>query len=286
MSGPVGGGQVFRYGADGRWLGSWGGPGEGPGEFGRNLGVFPGRADSIYVVDNSRYRVSLLDPDGKFIRSFAIPGQAVAYATLSTGDLLFHFRPSGRADDERSLFYMMDPSGAGLARFGTSTRADVESDQWVVGAHSTGGFWTGSVWRYELYRWQSPDSLVQTVTRRVGWFPPDGRLSPEMYVSDPPPPQLMHIAVDDGGRVWTYSWVPDRNWAPNEARSPTPEWTRANFDTMIEVIDVEAGTVLAAARSDYMLGHACNDNLAYAVVETHAGDTRVVVLEPRLVGGA
>jgi hypothetical protein len=140
------------------------------------------------------------------------------------------------------------------------------------------------VWGYEFYRWASPDSLVETVTRQVDWFPSGGGLSAEMYVSEPPPPQLMNIVMDDRGLVWTYSWVPDRNWSPNEIQVPTPEWTRANFDTLIEVIDVKPGVVLAAARSDEMLGHACNDNLAYAVVETDTGDTRVLILEPRLLG--
>lgn len=285
LSGPVGGGQIFSYGADGRWLRSFGRAGEGPGEFGRNLGVFVGAGDSIYVVDSSQFRVSLLDRDGRFVRSFAVPGPPVAYAALPSRDLLFHFRPSGRPDDARSLFYLMDPTGAEVARFGTSTGIEADIDQWVVSGHATGGFWSGSVWRYELYRWQGPDSLIQTVTREVDWFPPGGQLSPEIYVSEPPPPQLMHITVDDRGWVWTYSWVPDQNWSPNDSRSPTPEWTRANFDTMIEVIDVTAGRVLAAARSDEMLGHACNVNLAYAVVETDAGDTRVQVIQPVFVEG-
>ena len=284
MSGPVGGGQVFVYSADGQWLESLGRAGEGPGEFGRNLALVPGPADSVYVVDNSQYRVSLLDPDGDFVRSFMIPGQAVAHAALASGNLLFHFRPSGRPGDDRALFHMMDPSGQPLARFGTSTREDVETDQWVVSSHPTGGFWTGSVWKYELFRWQNPDSLVQTVTREVDWFPPGGEWSPELYASEPPPPQLMHVTVDERGMVWTYSWVPDANWQPNESRPATPEWSRRNFDTIVEVIDLTEGSVIAAERSDEMLGHACKGNLAYAIVETAAGDMRVRVLEPRLIG--
>jgi hypothetical protein len=283
MSGPVGGGQVFTYATDGHWLGSLGRAGEGPGEFGRNLAVALGLADSIYVVDNSQYRVSVLDPDGEFVRSFPIPGQALAFTVLSTGSLLFHFRPSGRPDDERSLFYIMDPLGQELTRFGTSTRAEAETDQWIVSSHPTGGFWTGSVWNYELHRWRSPESLAQTVTRQVDWFPADGKLSPEMYVSKPPPPQLMHIAVDHRGLVWTYSWVPDLNWSPNGSQPATPEWTRANFDTIVEVLDTDEGTVIAAVRLDEMLGHTCSGNLAYAVVATTTGDTRIEILEPQLV---
>ena len=79
--------------------------------------------------------------------------------------------------------------------------------------------------------------------------------------------------------------MPDRNWSPNDSRPATPEWTRTNFDTVIEVFDAKAGIVLAAVRADEMLGPPSNDNLAYAVVETNAGDTRGLVFWLRLVGG-
>ncbi len=287
MSGPVGGGQVVRYDSEGRWSATLGRAGEGPGEFGRDLAVFIGSSDSIYVVDNSRYRISVFEPGGGFLGSFPMPDRAAASVPLSSGHLLLHFRPTDSTEGQEDLFHIVDPSGAEQARFGRSTRSPAEVDRWTVGAHPDGGFWAGSQWEYEFSHWTRSDSLIRTITRDVDWFPAGVEWSQErfsdLYVSEPAPPQLMHIATDDHGLVWTYSWVPDRNWAPNSVQLPTPDWTRRNFDTVIEVIDLEEGVVLAALRSDELLRHACSDHLAYSVVETEIGDTRVRVLEPTLV---
>lgn len=60
--------EVRYYGADGRHLVSSGGKGGGPGEFERISALVRLGADSLAVVDPFSRRVSLLDPNGAFVR--------------------------------------------------------------------------------------------------------------------------------------------------------------------------------------------------------------------------
>lgn len=65
--------EVRFYSADGEYLSASGGDGEGPGEF-REMGELyrlPG--DSLLVYDWRLRRLSLLDPQGAFVRSIAVP---------------------------------------------------------------------------------------------------------------------------------------------------------------------------------------------------------------------
>jgi hypothetical protein len=56
------------------------------------------------------------------------------------------------------------------------------------------------------------------------------------------------------------------------------------FDMMIEVLDLRNSRVITNRRIDEWLGPVCGSNLMYTVFYTQEGDTRVRVLEPRLIG--
>jgi hypothetical protein len=55
-------------------------------------------------------------------------------------------------------------------------------------------------------------------------------------------------------------------------------------DIVIEVLDLERSRLVASLRLDEWYGAACGDNLLYRVFYAESGDTRMRVLEPRLVG--
>jgi hypothetical protein len=123
----------------------------------------------------------------------------------------------------------------------------------------------------------------RTLTRTVDWFPADGDFPEGAYRTVPPPPMLVHVSEDSAGRLWTYSAVPDPAWTPGIPMRPSPEWFRRTFDTVIEVIDLKSGRLIAAGRHASRLGPMCGSSLLYELVETSDGDTYLRVLEPTVV---
>lgn len=64
---------------------------------------------------------------------------------------------------------------------------------------------------------------------------------------------------------------------------PSPEWLARTFDTIIEVIDLTSGRLIASLRFPTRPGMVCNSELMYGVEEAQDGDLRVHVLEPQLL---
>jgi len=83
--------------------------------------------------------------------------------------------------------------------------------------------------------------------------------------------------------MWVYTLVPDEAWKPQIPMNPTYEWARLSFDTVIELIDLRSGEVVASGRYDEMLGMVCGSALAFAVVESEEEDLRVQVFRPTMI---
>ena len=88
----------------------------------------------------------------------------------------------------------------------------------VVRPGKADGFWTTIVFRYELYRWNGPDSLDYVLLRDTPWFPSMASDAPfpsrkererQFY-----PPLFNHPVKDAHGWAWTCSRVPDQDWEP------------------------------------------------------------------------
>lgn len=284
LSGSIGGGPLLVYGNHGAVIREIGRMGAGPGEFGSDTRLVVGRGDTISVVDESNGRIQTVTSSGQHVRSFRLRGRTGQFALLNNGDFVLHRKPTGRLDDETYLFYLFSPLGEELGRFGKTAREIPELDLWLVSPGRSEGFWTASLWKYEIHYWTQVDSLKLTVKREVEWFPPDGKWDEDMYVRTPPPPMLVHVREAEASRLWTFSVVPDERWQPDSGDRIMPRWSRATFDTMIEVLDLVEGRVIAQRRYDHWIGPICNSDLIYTVVETESGDTRVRVLKPVLDG--
>jgi hypothetical protein len=281
VSGIVGGGEIFVYGPEGRVIRTIGSPGEGPGELSDWVRLVVGQEDTLYVLDGPQARLSVFTSAGAFVRSFPVLGQVRSFGLLDNGGLLFGRRSPEPEDDP---FFLTSPAGEDLGRFGRESSVPRILDDHLVAPAHPGGFWTASIWRYRLHRWKAPDALEQTVTREVSWFPPDGEYVEGMPFSVPTAPTLSHIWDDGHGRIWVYSVVADPAWEPGIPLNPRHEWTRRNFDTVLEVIDLKERQVLVADRYDEILGMVCGSPMVYTVVEVEDGDTRLRIMEPKIVG--
>lgn len=89
MIGENGEGKIYRVGADGSVVATWGWRGEGPGEY-QGLEAILLRGDSILVSDGRLRRVTLLGPDGE-VRTAPLPAGTIlptVSAILEDGRLL------------------------------------------------------------------------------------------------------------------------------------------------------------------------------------------------------
>lgn len=282
LSGVAGGGFLAVYDATGKPVRTIGRRGAGPGEFRSPLRVAVGSGDSLYVLDDANSRIQVVSAAGAYARVFPTRDRFRSFTLLPDDRLLLFRLPKSRTD---RLFHGFDRDGRQVMSFGAPQQPDTALDleNWLVSRAPRGRFWTASHWSYELRRWSAPDSLDLTVIRRADWFPSPSVFPAEVYRTAPPPPMLLHAWEDDSGRLWTYTAVADREWRPGMGMRVTPEWQEKTFDTIIEVIDLPSGRLLASHRYPTRLAPVCGNALMYTVIELPDGELRVRVLEPRLI---
>lgn len=80
--------ELQLFDASGRHLKTAGGEGDGPGEFRRLTRIRRGAGDSIYAFDSQERRISVFDPAGAFVRTFALApaGRGLSPAPLGWFD--------------------------------------------------------------------------------------------------------------------------------------------------------------------------------------------------------
>lgn len=278
VAGVVGGGEILVY-EHGREATSFiGRRGAGPGEFGSNLRILTA-GDTIIVVDNSNARIVMLNLAGDVLQSFQLPIRVNSVARLPDGHYVLHARLS--AGPEQPVIRLVDESGNDVASLGRSSQEAWDTDQWVVSRGTSADFWAASMWDYTIFR-GSTDSLAPAVIREVDWFPGDNVWSEEILETIPAPPLIMYLHETDEHLLWVYVAVSDPDWAPGMPDAGSAGWFRDSFDTMIEVIDLNEGTVVASHRADDYLGGICGTRLVYAVTAGNDGHVTVSVFDPRL----
>lgn len=72
--GPQGDARVLRFGADGRFIASWGGKGAGPGQFQVAHGIAIDASGRLWVADRENQRVQIFTQDGVFVREIRYRG--------------------------------------------------------------------------------------------------------------------------------------------------------------------------------------------------------------------
>jgi tripartite motif-containing protein 71 len=90
--------RINFFNGGGRFLKSFGEPGEGPGQFNQCTGIVIDRRQRIIVSDQGNFRIQVFDPEGKFLTAFGAKG---------TGDGEF-LEPMGLAMDSRGNLYVGD----------------------------------------------------------------------------------------------------------------------------------------------------------------------------------
>ena len=279
----VGGGQVLIYSTGGSLKGSIGRPGEGPGEFGSDISVVGGKADTLYVLDQGNARLQTFTLDGRVVGSFRLPRRIASFAVLDRPRFLLHPRPVPFGQGDSTLFYFLSADGNLVGRAGDTREYTRTSPwPWLVAPASSGGFWQARSGGYVIRRHDTEGSVATTLRRNVDWFPTEQTIDMGSYSSSPPQPAITHIWEDSDRRLWVFAAVADANWVPRPASPLTPEWARDQHDMMVEVIDPSNRRVIASSAFDGWLAPVCGTELMFQIVETPAGNTRIQIVRPEL----
>ena len=290
LGGVAGGGDIFVYDAEGRFLRTMSRQGQGPGEVQGMVRIWVGPGDTLFVADDGNNRLQVLTSHGQYVRSFPMPAPYRRLARLGTGDFVFGRSVTSPGDD---MFALIDALGREVKSFSPSMVAEPDLERAIAsprpGTDAT--FWTASMWHYAVHEWSmagTPEkslSLMRTLVREADWFPPYPEFSTEVYQSVPPPAGLLHVWEDNDGLLRVYALLPDPDWRPGIPFNPRPTWHRKTFDHRVEVVDPSSGRLVAVGEHEDRLAPVCGSKLMYAVIETPAGDLRVKVVEPYLTRG-
>ncbi len=255
--------RIRVFDRSGKLLRVIGKQGAGPGE---HQAVFPpvfGPGDTMFVLDPRLLRITALSPSYTFIRSLQSPGFIDQWLVTRDGRFVLT-ATIGSAARAGWPVHLMNSQGQIVHSFGTDVpRLDpqrrIESRR-KLAASSDGGVWTSRVERYFLERWTLDGKRTAALQRDASWFVVDSDYKGPASVV-PPPSRVHAIWEDKNGRVWIAILVADQNWKRTNARAqegdmiPMPRAQNgAIYDTIIEVIDIDAGRLVSSVRfPDYML---------------------------------
>lgn len=313
-------GDVSVWAADGRFIQKIGRKGDGPGELtGGNLDFQIDGAGRVYIRDNHP-RWTILSPNLEFVRTANASGmgsEREQAAFLDTGELLtaapssldaqyyFHvydFAKSEPADSVRGARRSIGGGPALVRSFGAILMSErsVRADQRVRSIGYSGGstFWAGPPQGagrgYQLELWSLDGRRLRTIQRAVHWLPTRPIVSVRRGETDIPPPEFEILDDDGSGLLYVTIVAANARWNPMlDVRDPAKrrELQQAMVDVCVEVIDVNAGIVMAStgllrpaeAERVYPSGLFRRSHRGFQRIETNAGYPMMRIVEYQLV---
>lgn len=269
-------GALLLFGTDGVYERQVARIGQGPSELASILAVQSGTADSTVVLDVGNGRVAVLDGDYRVARTARLSVGGGWFGMLPGGEVLIltgipRDRGTPRlrlfSNDMTPLRFFMPVLDAPDTR-SARRRMFVASNGLIAVAHNS---------EYTVEIWNTAGEHIQTVSRDPAWFSHGQEWDGSR---DGPAPLLETPRIDASGRLWTVSHVADPEWkrAVPDVETPLgvglvvgPESVSRLQDSVVEVIDLRTGLLLASIRIDARVDFISDDGTAAAYREDTMG---------------
>ena len=243
--------RILVYTAGGRLESIVGRGGEGPGEYWNPMPIVEFPSGRLAVFDDRNVRLSILEADGTVLNSAHFPHDILLAHPLNDSILLAN--GTVRTPERIGIpFHLVHIDGTILGSFGPEASLMPGADEpgyryiSVIDEHrflSTA--MSGGPYRIELWDGRS---LRAVWTRATEWFPEAGppRRSREIR------PRVAGLH-GDGSRLWPIVTVPDPDYTPAPTGTRVvvdSQYRDSRWDTVVELIDLTLGKVVASQRLD------------------------------------
>jgi hypothetical protein len=159
----------------------------------------------------------------------------------------------------------------------------------AIGTARAGHLWSARINEYRLELWRMDGSRALTVIRDASWFRPWTGRDEGAPFTRRPRPTVNGVREDAEGRLWVTITVAAHDWRPRPGPGDT-NLLRTEigdlYDTIIEVIDVENGRLLARSRYDRLIGGLAGSASVHGTRIDAAGNTVIDVWRLRLDSAA
>jgi hypothetical protein len=288
-------GALKAYDTAGRLLHRVGRPGGGPGEFEVIRNLLIGPDGSLQVLDAALGRRSRFAVSGAFLGSTPAMvggGMGSPAVMLPDGRIVANVRSPLAA---RSLAVIaIDGS---VSEFNGDSGAVRRPEQWLLdrllSPRAGGGLLVAHPYSFEVDVYGA--NLVRNSRVSLPWHRA-ASTAPSLPPSDglfdrPFTPQLRAIWEDDVGRLWLLVLVPSDDWTPGPSEQTAARLrqedyrrlaARSRVETILEVVDIDRGAVLARSRFAGSIGVAFGEGYFSRSVEDSVGEPGLQILKVQL----
>lgn len=284
---PVNDGVLQVFDENGDYVRSFGRGGQGPGEYVRPR-LLAEAGDIFFIFDTPQLRLTRVGQDFQVLETAVLPTFVGSVIRLEDGSFVsasvdaMGLTPSSFGQP----LYHISADGTELLRsFGSVIRTvplgEASRLRRTLATSRRQGFWAAHVRRYRIERWDPDAGLLSVIERNVPWFEPYAK-SQGSATEVRPNPSLRALQEDEDGLLWVLVSVPDGDWRPMpparvEGGMEFISSAQRNdlHDTVVEVLDVEKGALVASLRVDaHLFGFFPGPGVVYAYAEDEAGHPR------------
>jgi len=296
------GSTVKVFDGHGEFVDVLGRQGAGPAEFAKTHAVRVGPSGRIYIVDGNNGRISVLSPSLEYLESFVLSIRPRwDPVLLSDTRMLFATPGTGRDTAGYPLHLIsLETPGGGLVRsFGSDgLLVPNRGGRRRIGSAGVDAVWSvdpdSPVQRFE--RWTVDGDLTTVLIKeKGGWLDKEydwARSEFRDILREHPTfplasPSTSALHEDEDGLLWVLTLTADSDLKSLLAQQPPGGLIIGPVnriqDTVVEVIDISSGVVLARTKFDRRL-RPIGRNLVHGVVETDDGGIQLEVLAIRIEG--
>jgi len=254
--------------------------GGGPGEMSEPRFMYRMPGDSLFVYDSDQRRYTVFSPgEYRYARGGPVSGLDATTVLPTEGRQILVAATMVGRQAVGSPIHLYAASGMHLASFGFSGRAPVRpglGDARVLGVGRSGEIWSVTLRSPTVVeRYSARGRLIQVI--------PYGR-DADLQSPPRPAPQVSRLALQfvDAKHLWILSVVADSTWRRGILDRPGAG-AAANrgevaigslpllYDSVIEVLDIQTGMIVARRRVDDFITHLLPSGYAIAHSESSEG---------------
>jgi hypothetical protein len=291
--GHVTGGRLSVFDSRGRFVRTIGRPGAGPMEFRAIVALSFDVFDTLHVFDVGNARRTVLSPDWRLARQSPIPPRLMRnQVILLSGDRTL-INAQIRTPELAGLpFHVVDGSGKIASSFGAGdpiTRANPNADTRIIARRAADEFWAAPLDAYRIEAWDLTGHHRGTILQQAAWIAPNP--SWDGYDGSPPPSSVAALWTDEAGHLWVFFAVAAKEWQSGLDIKRTASGSIARmslidpskvYDTRVDVLDVQAGRLLATRLFPFSVSGVTPAGLVYSTRLDESGFARLDVMRVSL----